>query len=102
MTKKEFSFLFTVCVSVYNILLALVIETVLFLLLIVFMSKNQQLGQSVFVQIALPVTMILGLVASITLSNKTVRWTIKKFSLEEKLSEKIIEHYKKDDSVTLS
>lgn len=102
MTTFERTILFNICVIIYNILLGLVIETVIFVLYLLFiaLTKNQNLGESVYIQIALPVMMLLGLILAIFISTKTVAWFIQKRHLEDKLSQKVIEHYKKDDAGT--
>ena len=96
MTVKERTFLFNICVIIYNILLGLVVEAVFFFLFLLFMAKAPNLGESVYFQIALPVLMLLGLIIAIYISTRTVGWFIRKFKLEDKLSAKVIEHYKKD------
>ena len=79
MTTKERTFLFNICVILYNILLGLIVEGVFFFLFLLFIAKtnNQNMGESIYIQIALPVMML--------------------FHLENKLDKKVIEHYKKDD-----
>lgn len=96
MTIKERTFLFNICVIIYNIFLGLVVEGFFFFLFLLFMAKNPNLGESVYIQIALPVMMLAGLILAIAISTKTVGWFIRKRHLEDKLSEKVIEHYKKD------
>ena len=102
MTTFERTILFNICVIIYNILLGLVIEAALFFLFLLFIAvtKKQNLGESVYIQIALPVMMLLGLILAIFISYKTVAWFINKHHLENKLSQKVIEHYKKDDAGT--
>ena len=100
MTIKERTFLFNICVVLYNILLGLIVEGAFFFLFLLFIAKtkNQNIGESLYIQIALPVMMLIGLIIAIVISTKTVAWFIKKFHLEDKLSKKVIEHYKKDDA----
>lgn len=96
MTVKERTLLFNLCVIIYNIILGLIVEGAFFILFLLFMGKFPNLGESVYFQLALPILMLFGLVAAILISTRTVRAFIKKFHLEDKLSEKVIEHYKKD------
>ncbi len=100
MTIKERTFLFNICVVLYNILLGLIVEGGFFFLFLLFIAKtkNQNIGESLYIQIALPVMMLVGLIIAIVISTKTVGWFIRKFHLEDKLSKKVIEHYKKDDA----
>ena len=99
MTTKERTFLFNICVILYNILLGLIVEGVFFFLFLLFIAKtnNQKMGESIYIQIALPVMMLVGLIIAIVISTKTVGWLIKKYHLENKKKKKVIEHYKKDD-----
>lgn len=96
MTKKERTLVFNLCVILYNLVLGLLIEGFLFLAVIFLISKNQNLAESVFSQIALPLVLLAGLIAAMAISVKTVGWFIKKFNLEDKLDEKLVSRYKKD------
>lgn len=80
-------------------MLGLIVEGVFFFLFLLFIAKtnNQNMGESIYIQIALPVMMLVGLIIAIVISTKTVGWFIRKFHLENKLDKKVIEHYKKDD-----
>ena len=104
MTTKERTFLFNICVILYNILLGLIIEGIFFFLFLLFIAKtnNQNMGESIYIQIALPVMMLVGLIMAIMLSTKTVGWFIRKFHLEDKLDKRVIDHYKKDDAGTIN
>lgn len=104
MTTKERTFLFNICVILYNILLGLIVEGVFFFLFLLFIAKtnNQNMGESIYIQIALPVMMLVGLIIAIVISTKTVGWFIRKFHLEDKLDKKVIGHYKKDDAGTIN
>lgn len=96
MTKKERTLVFNLCVILYNLVLGLLIEGFLFLAVIFLISKNQNLAESVFSQIALPLVLLAGLITAMAISVKTVGWFIKKFNLEDKLDEKLVSRYKKD------
>lgn len=104
MTIKERTFLFNLCVIIYNIMLGLIVEGIFFFLFLLFIAKtnNQNMGESIYIQIALPVMMLVGLIIAIVISTKTVGWFIRKFKLEDKLDKKVIDHYKKDDAGTIN
>lgn len=97
MTKKERTFVFNLFVILYNLVLGLLIEGVLFIAIIFLISRNQNLAESVFSQVALPLVLLAGLIATMAISVKTVGWFIKKFNLEDKLDEKLVSRYKKDN-----
>ncbi len=102
MTIKERTFLFNICVIIYNIFLGLVVEGIFFFIFLLFIAKTPNLGESVYFQIALPIFMLFGLILAIMISTKTVGWFIRKFHLEDKLSKKVIAHYQKDDAGTIN
>ena len=95
MTKKERTFLFNICVILYNILIGLAVTAVLLISLLFFLAENQNLSESVFVQIALPIILLIGLIAAMSISVHTVGWAIKKFHLEDKLDPKVVSRYQK-------
>jgi hypothetical protein len=95
MTKKERTFLFNICVILYNILIGLAVTAVLLISLLFFLAENPNLSESVFVQIALPIILLIGLIAAMSISVHTVGWAIKKFHLEDKLDPKVVSRYQK-------
>ena len=95
MTTKERSFLFNLCVIVYNILIGLAVTVVLLISLMFFLTENPNLSESIFVQIALPIILLIGLIAAMSISVHTVSWAIKKFHLEDKLDPKLVSRYQK-------
>ena len=95
MTKKERTFLFNICVIIYNIVIGLLIEAVLLISLLFFLAEHPNLSESVFSQIALPVLLLIGLVAAMAISVHTVGWAIRKFRLEDKLDPKVVSRYQK-------
>lgn len=95
MTKKERTFLFNLCVIIYNIFIGLAVTAVLFISLMFFLAENPNLSESLFVQIALPIILLIGLIAAMSISVHTVSWAIKKFHLEDKLDPKVISRYQK-------
>ena len=95
MTKKERTFLFNLCVIVYNIFIGLAVTAVLFISLMFFLAENPNLSESIFVQIALPIILLIGLIAAMSISVHTVSWAIRKFHLEDKLDPKVVNRYQK-------
>ena len=95
MTKKERTLLFNLCVIVYNILIGLAVTAVLFISLLFFLAENPNLSESIFVQIALPIILLIGLIAAMSISVHTVGWAIKKLHLEDKLDPKVVSRYQK-------
>ena len=95
MTTKERTFLFNICVIIYNIVIGLLIEAVLLISLLFFLAEHPNLSESVFSQIALPVLLLIGLVAAMAISVHTVGWAIRKFHLEDKLDPKVVSRYQK-------
>ncbi|MCR4822895.1 MAG: hypothetical protein K5873_08515 [Treponema sp.] len=95
MTTKERTFIFNVCVILYNIFLGLLIESVLILSLMFFIYDNPNLGESVPIQVALPIALLIGLIAAMSLSVRSVSWAIKKFNLSDKLDPKVVSRYQK-------
>jgi len=95
MTKKERTFLFNICVILYNILIGLAVTAVLLISLLFFLAENPNLSESIFVQIALPIILLIGLIAAMSISVHTVGWVIKKFHLEDKLDPKVVSRYQK-------
>lgn len=95
MTKKERTFVFNLCVIAYNIVLGLLIEAVLIVSLLFFLAENPNLAESMFSQIALPLLLLIGLIAAMAISVHTVGWVIKKFHLEDKIDPKIVSRYQK-------
>ncbi|MBR1722136.1 MAG: hypothetical protein IJ727_06600, partial [Treponema sp.] len=72
MTTTERTFLFNVGVVIYNIILGLIIETIMLILLLLIMAKNMNLGESIFIQILLPIMLLAGLILAIYISNRSV------------------------------
>ncbi|MBP3772316.1 MAG: leader peptide processing enzyme [Treponema sp.] len=95
MTKKERTLLFTICVIIYNIIIGLAIEAVLIVSLLFFLAENPKLAESVFTQVALPLLLLIGLIAAMSISVRSVGWAIRKFNLEDKLDPKVVSRYQK-------
>ena len=95
MTTKERTFLFNICVIVFNILIGLFVEAILLLGFLLFFAQNPNFQESVFSQVALPLLLLIGLIAAMSISVHTVGWAIKKFHLEDKLDPKVVSRYQK-------
>ncbi|WP_407426670.1 hypothetical protein [Treponema sp.] len=95
MTIKERTLFFNICVILFNIVVGLIVEGVLFLSLLIFLAEHQNLAESLFSQIALPIVLLIGLIAAMSISVHTVSWAIKKFHLEDKLDPKVVSRYQK-------
>ena len=60
MTKKERTFMFNLCVILFNIIIGLFVEGILLISLLFFFAENPNAGESVFGQIALPILLLIG------------------------------------------
>ena len=95
MTKKERTLLFNLCVIIFNIVIGLLVEGVLLLSLLFFFTENPNAGETVFGQIALPILLLIGLIAAMSISVHAVGWAIRKLHLEDKLDPKVVSRYQK-------
>lgn len=95
MTIKERTFVFNLCVILYNILIGLIVEAVILVSLLFAFTEHPNLSENLFGQIALPILLLIGLIAAMSISVHTVGWAIKKFHLEDKLDPKVISRYQK-------
>ncbi|MBO6217963.1 MULTISPECIES: hypothetical protein [unclassified Treponema] len=95
MTTKERTFIFNLCVILFNIIVGLFIEAILLLGLLFFLAENPNLQESVFTQVAIPILLLIGLIAAMSISVHAVSWAIKKFHLEDKLDPKVVSRYQK-------
>ena len=95
MTTKERTLVFNICVILFNIIVGLLVELVLIVALMFFIAENPNLGESVFMQIALPILLLIGLIAAMSISVHSVGWAIHKFHLEDKLDPKVVSRYQK-------
>lgn len=95
MTIKERTFIFNICVIAFNIVVGLLVEAVLLLGMLFFLAENPNLAESVFSQVALPILLLIGLIAAMSISVRSVSWAIQKFNLEDKLDPKVVSRYRK-------
>lgn len=95
MTTKERTLVFNLCVIIFNIFVGLFVEAVLLISLLFFINDNPNLGESVPMQVVLPLLLLVGLIVAMSISVRTVSWAIKKFHLEDKLDPKVVNRYQK-------
>lgn len=95
MTTKERTFVFNICVIAFNIVVGLFVEAIVLLALLFFLTEHPNLSESVFAQVALPLLLLIGLIATMSISVHAVSWAIKKFHLEDKLDPKLVSRYQK-------
>lgn len=95
MTQKERTNLFNLCVILFNIFLGLFIEVILVAVLFLFLQNKPELGESVSIQVILPILLLIGLIVAMSISVKTVSWAIEKFNLTDKLDPKVVSKYQK-------
>lgn len=95
MTTKERTLIFNLCVIVFNVVVGLLVEGVLVISLMFFIAEHPSLGESIFSQVALPILLLIGLIAAMSISVHAVSWAIEKFNLADKLDPKIVARYRK-------
>ena len=95
MTTKERTFVFNICVILYNIVIGLLVEAVILIALLFFFAEHPNLSENVFGQVALPLLLLIGLIAAMSISVHTVSWVIQKFNLSDKLDPKVVSRYQK-------
>ncbi|MCQ2591166.1 MAG: hypothetical protein MJ188_00150 [Treponema sp.] len=98
-TKKRNTSIFMTVATIFNIVLSLIIILLLFVILTFFMFKvfhgEGETAMQIF-RIAMIVIFFGGLFLGFIIYKQVIRWAIKKFNLEEKLLDEIIERYIKD------
>lgn len=96
--KKRTSRIFLFAVTIYEIVETILVVFLLFLLSTFIISKlfgnNPELAQNAF-SVAFVVVFIGGLVLGFIIFKKTVQWFIEKYKLEDKLTDEVLYHYKK-------
>ncbi len=95
MTTKERTLVFNLCVIVFNIFVGLFVEAVVLLALMFFLAEHPNLAESMFSQIALPLVLLVGLIAAMSISVHVISWAIQKFNLTDKLDPKVVSRYQK-------
>lgn len=95
MTQKERTTIFNLIVILFNIATGLIVEVIVIGMLFFVLHSNPNLGESVPMQVILPIMLLIGLIMAMTLSVKTVSWAIEKFNLEGKIDPKIVSKYQK-------
>lgn len=97
MTKHERSVVFTLVTSVCNIILTLIIELLLIVCLGLLFKFVPSAANAIPTQVVLPFILFAGLVVSLMLFVRFAAWIIKTFHLEDKLEEKLVRRYIKED-----
>ncbi|MBR0031687.1 MAG: hypothetical protein IJP61_05320 [Treponema sp.] len=96
MTRKERTFVFNICVGIFNIILGLVIEGFLiFSCMFIIAGLSEEAQQSIPVTVLLPFVLIIGLFASIAISRKSIIWFLDKFDYREKLDPALSAKYQR-------
>lgn len=96
MTIKERTFVFNICVGIFNIILGITIEGfMIFGSMFLLMGLSEEAQQSVPVNVILPFILIIGLFASIAISRQCIIWVLDKFDLRNRLDPKLSRRYPK-------
>ncbi len=95
MTKSERTTLFNLAVILFNIVIGLLIEGIIIGLIFIALHSNPNLGESVPMQVVLPLMLLVGLIVAMSISVRTISWAIQKFHLEDKIDQKVISRYQK-------
>lgn len=100
MTKSERSTLFTVLTSILNIALTLAIELAIITALFFFINKMGYTQENIPLSVVLPFVLLAGLFLSFVLFVRVCAWIIRTFHLEDKIDQKIVNRYIKDDKTS--
>ena len=96
MTKSERTFWFNIAVGIFNIIVGLLIEGFLILAGYIFLADlSEEARDSVPVNVILPFVLLIGLIASVSISRSCIIWALDKFNLREKLDPNLIKRYPK-------
>ncbi len=96
MTVETRTFWFNCGVFLMNgILLALIEGGIYFGCLFYVLPQFEDAANSGVVNAILPVAMIIGLIAAMVISSSIITWVIKKFELQDKLDQKLVNRYLK-------
>lgn len=98
--KKRTSSTFTVLLTLFEIFITLVIMIGLFLLVAFFLFRVFKIDPNIqSVQVGFEISMVVIFFGSLVLGffcyKALARWAIKKFQLEDKLTDDVLLHYKK-------
>lgn len=97
MTKSERSTLFTLLTSLLNIVLTLGIELGIITGLFFFINKMGYTQENIPLSVVLPFVLLAGLLLSFVLFVRICAWIIRTFGLEDKIDQKIVNRYIKED-----
>ena len=95
MTKKERTNIFNLCVIIFNIAIGLTVELVVLGCIMLMLKANPNLGETMPMQVILPILLLAGLFVAMSLSIRTISWVIQKFNLADKLDQKVVSRYQK-------
>jgi len=96
MTIGERTFIFNICVGIFNIILGLLICGFLVIgIFFVLDGFSEETRQSGFMNALLPFILIAGFFSSVAISRKCVIWVLDKFNLRDKLDPKLVSRYPK-------
>lgn len=99
MTKQERTFIFNILVIIFNVIIGLAVELALIAILFGALLKIPGVADSFPVQVILPFLLLAGLIIAMVISVKCVTWAIKTFKLTDKIDQKIIKRYIREDDV---
>ena len=96
MTRKERTFVFNICVGIFNIVLGLLIEgTLVFGCMFLLAGLPEAAQQSVPVSVILPFILIIGLFAAVAISRRCILWFLDKYDFREKLDPSLSAKYQR-------
>lgn len=93
MTRKDRTFIFNICVGLFNIVLGLAIELILIAATFFLLHRFPNIGNSIPSNVLLPFVFIAGLFVAMYISAKTIAKVVRKFNLQEKVDPKAVTRY---------
>ncbi len=93
MTKQDRTFIFNICVGLFNIVLGLSIELILVAATFLLLRRFPNIGNSIPTNVLLPFVFIAGLFIAMYISAKTIAKVVRKFNLQEKVDSKAVSRY---------
>lgn len=93
MTTKDRTFIFNICVGLFNIILGLAIELILIFATVTLLRRFPNLAGGISTNVLLPFVFIAGLFIAMYISVKTISKVVRKFNLQEKLDPKAVKRY---------
>lgn len=96
MTVSERTTYFNIIVGIFNIILGLAIEFALIGSCFLILARFPESAGSIPVNVLLPFVLFAGVIIAMMISIKCVTWAIKTFNLQDKLDQKVVKRYIKD------